>query len=345
MALAFNIMLKISFKNFIVSVCCLFTAISLRAQDAEFSQFFAAPLHLNPAMIGFSSEPRLVVNFRDQYPSFNQGYITLAASYDQHFDKLNSSFGGSVFADRTGSGIYNTYYLTGFYAYQLHLSENLLLKAGLQASYLQQNLNWDKVILGDMIDPLTGEAIIPSGEDLPLRETLHRPDFGAGVLAYNSKLYIGASFKHVSRPDLSFTTVADSDNRLPVRSSFHAGYTFYVGPEKFRKSRFYVMPNLLFSNQGKFNQVNAGVYGGKGIIFGGLQFRHTTQTPDAFITTIGIRKDIVQVGYSYDFTVSKLNTNAGAHEISVMFDFGNTDAVRDAQKRKKSAECPALFGQ
>ncbi|MBP7535093.1 MAG: PorP/SprF family type IX secretion system membrane protein [Chitinophagales bacterium] len=338
-------MLKSIARYFLVFFCCLSATASLQAQDAEFSQFFAAPLHLNPAMIGFSPMPRVVVNFRDQYPSFNQGYITLAASYDQHFDKLNSSFGGSVFADRTGSGIYNTYYLTGFYAYQLHLNENLLLKAGLQASYLQQNLNWDKVILGDMIDPLTGEAIIPSGEDLPLRETLHRPDFGAGILAYNEKFYIGASVKHVSRPNLSFTTVADSDNRLPVRSSIHAGYTFYVGAEKFMKSRFYVMPNILLINQGKFNQINAGVYAGKGIIFGGLQFRHTMQNPDAFITTIGVRKDIVQVGYSYDFTVSNLNTNAGAHEISVMLDFGNTQAVRDARKRKKTAECPALFGQ
>lgn len=314
-----------------------------QAQDAVFSQFYAAPLHLNPAMIGFGIKPRIVLNYRNQYPSFGNAFITTNLSYDRHIPKINSSVGMSLLADRTGGGIYNTYLLTLYYAYQLHLNENLALKAGAEVSYLNKNLDWGKVILNDMINPLTGQAVIPTTESIPPSENIHRADFGFGVVAYSDKTYIGASVKHVTQPNLDFTSVADNDNRLKMRTSLHLGHTFYVGKEKFQKSRMYLSPNLLLVNQGRFNQATLGLFAGKSILYGGLQYRHTFRNSAAFITTLGVRAGIFQFGYSYDFNLARIQTNAGAHEFSLIIDFGNTEAAKNEMKRQKGAQCPTIF--
>ncbi|MEL7422621.1 MAG: type IX secretion system membrane protein PorP/SprF, partial [Bacteroidota bacterium] len=42
---------------------------SLQAQDPIFSQFYAAPLQLNPAFAGTTIAPRFTFNHRNQYPN------------------------------------------------------------------------------------------------------------------------------------------------------------------------------------------------------------------------------------------------------------------------------------
>ena len=60
-----------------------------QAQDPEFSQFYAAPLYLNPAFAGSARCPRIGLNYRNQWPALNKTYITSAVSYDQHIDALS----------------------------------------------------------------------------------------------------------------------------------------------------------------------------------------------------------------------------------------------------------------
>ena len=53
---------------------------TLLAQDPEFSQYYAAPLYLNPAFTGTTADHRFIANFRNQWPNVAQGYVTYAAS-------------------------------------------------------------------------------------------------------------------------------------------------------------------------------------------------------------------------------------------------------------------------
>ncbi len=39
-----------------------------QAQDPEFSQFYANPLYLNPALAGANICPRAILNYRNQWP-------------------------------------------------------------------------------------------------------------------------------------------------------------------------------------------------------------------------------------------------------------------------------------
>ena len=135
----------------------------------------------------------------------------MAASYDQHFDKINSSVGVSVMADRSGGGIYNTYNVGGVYAYQLYLSDDILLKAGAQVNYMNQSISTDKLIFRDMIDPTSGATTGTTLEDPFAKTSIHRADFNLGVVAYGKSFYLGGAVKHITRPNTSFTNIDDSE--------------------------------------------------------------------------------------------------------------------------------------
>ncbi len=313
------------------------------AQDAEFSQFYAAPAYLNPAMIGFTPEARFVVNYRHQHPSFNHAWITMGAAYDQHFEPINSSVGFSVLADRAAGGLLNTYLVSGHYAYQLQFTDQLRLKTGVQASYFNQNLQWDNLIFDDMIDPSTG-AITP-GVSTGLQEnsSLHRFDLSLGMLLYSERFYAGASFKHITRPDVSFTTSNDPENKLGVRSSFHIGQVWYLSERNRHKSRTYVSPNLLIVNQGRDFLLNGGFSFGKDPLFGGVWLKHNLSNFDALVVALGIRAGLFRLTYSYDINLAPTNVNADTHELSLVFDFGQTYESRKKRHRASTTQCPEMF--
>ena len=41
------------------------------AQDPEFTQFYANPLYLNPAFAGTGRCPRIIMNYRNQWPAIS----------------------------------------------------------------------------------------------------------------------------------------------------------------------------------------------------------------------------------------------------------------------------------
>src|SRR6186713_693395 len=60
------------------------------AQDPNFSQFFASPLTLNPALTGkFDGSFRLAGNYRNQWPSINNAFVTKTGSADFHLLRNN----------------------------------------------------------------------------------------------------------------------------------------------------------------------------------------------------------------------------------------------------------------
>ena len=91
----------------------------IKAQDPAFSQFFANPLYLNPAMAGTNICPRISLNHRNQWPGIGKTYVTYSASYDQYVDKLGGGLGFAVAKDVAGAGNLNTTHISATYAYRL----------------------------------------------------------------------------------------------------------------------------------------------------------------------------------------------------------------------------------
>ncbi|RLD58252.1 MAG: hypothetical protein DRJ05_08330 [Bacteroidetes bacterium] len=309
------------------------------AQDASFSQFYANPLYLNPALAGTGECTRLMVNYRNQWPSLTNTFTTYSASADHHIEALSGGVGVLLTSDNSGNGTITTNRISGIYSYHLKLSENTKLNAGFEASYHQQKLNWDKLVFQDMIDPISGSTNPGiSGEATPSKLTVSAVDFSGGLLlGIKEKYFIGFAAHHLTQPNLSY--YSENNSPLFIKYTVHAGMNLGFGGRNYRtnKSNFIVSPNILYQQQQNARQLNGGFYVEKKPIVLGLWYRHNFTNPDGALFLIGIKQNKFRFGYTYDLTLSKLKGNTGgAHEFSLAF------LVNCNSKRNKpgAIKCP-----
>src|SRR3984885_949429 len=90
-----------------------------RAQDPGFSQFFASPLTLNPALTGkFNGAVRVSGNYRNQWPTIDNAFITSTVSVDGAIFKNRLpdgdvwGLGLMAMTDKTADGILSSNYLS-----------------------------------------------------------------------------------------------------------------------------------------------------------------------------------------------------------------------------------------
>src|ERR1041384_2497651 len=104
----------------------LVTSVSSIAQDPQFSQYYQAPLYLNPGFTGITPQQRLVFNQRVQWPNLPQAFTTYAASYDIFIDELRSGVGLLFTTDKMGSASWRTTTVGVLYSYKIRLTEKLV---------------------------------------------------------------------------------------------------------------------------------------------------------------------------------------------------------------------------
>jgi type IX secretion system PorP/SprF family membrane protein len=288
----------------------LLTSKTMRAQDPEFTQFYANPLYLNPAFAGSNICPRVCINYRNQWPGIAGTYVTTSASFDRFVYKMKSGIGLLVTNDVAGQGTLSTTNISGIYSYQWRPTRNISVNIGFQATYAEKKLNWARLNFGDQIDEKRG--FVYNSNEVAGRNKKSYADFSAGAILFSKKYFVGFAANHITQPDES---LVNGTSKLPIKYTAHAGATIPVGSQSNETS---VSPNILYQKQQDFQQINLGVYINKGAFVGGLWYRNN----DALIVLIGFQKGIFKVGYSYDVTISKLaNASAGSHELSIGFQF------------------------
>jgi len=311
--------------SFLAVICGL--SFESSAQDPAFSQFYANPLYLNPALAGSAQCPRVILNYRNQWPGIPATFVTYSASYDQYVDALSGGIGLQAYHDRAGTGIINTNHVSGMYAYQLAVDRNFSIKAGFQATYYQRSIDWSSLTFGDQIDERFG-FIYNTGET-PIESNVNRIDFSAGFLGFTDRFYFGLAAHHLTEPNESFFQNAES--RLPRKYTGHVGALIPLNSAVPEEGS--ISPNIVYQRQGEFNQLNLGMYLNKGIMTGGVWYRWN----DALIFLVGIYTDAFRFGYSYDVTVSSLGTQTlGSHEISVTMMF----PCRQKRRKFRQMQCP-----
>lgn len=298
----------------------------VRAQDPQFTQFYANPLYLNPAFAGTARCPRICINYRNQWPAISGTFVTYSASYDQHIDGIAGGLGLLVTNDRAGQGTLNTTNVSGFYSYQLNVTREFSMKLGIQATYAQKSVDWSKLTFGDMIDPRTG--FVYNTNEVPNVTSRSNVDISAGLLGYSRRYFFGFAVHHVTEPDEGFL----GTSKLPMKYTGHAGALIPLGG---RYSESSISPNILYQKQQDFQQLNLGVYFTKGALVGGLWYRNQ----DSFIILLGFQQDLFKFGYSYDVTVSRLtNATAGSHELSFQMQF----ECKPKKRKFRTVSCPSF---
>lgn len=331
--------MKFSLSPFFIKFFCIVFGFALSigttyAQDPVFSQFYASPLQLNPALTGTVDAPVFHLNYRNQWPSLQQAYVTYAASYSQLAPKLNSGFGVSVLADVAGNGIYTGTQIGMHYAYEIRFNDELYIRTGLEANFINKRLAWEKLIFLDQIDIESG-PYDSNGNPYPTDETqpnlnINYFDFGFGSMIYTPYFYGGIALKHINAPEEGFLRINNTFGELPMRLTVHAGGQIPLNAHNKYKKQAFISPNLLFAKQREFHQLNVGAYAKYDVFLGGVWFRHTFTNADAVIFMVGFEKKFFKIAYSFDLTVSRLSmASGGAHEISLVFNFENKKRGQD----------------
>lgn len=298
---------------------------NLKAQDPQFTQFYANPLYLNPAFAGTAKCPRITMNYRNQWPNLSGTYVTYSGGFDMHVDALAGGIGALVTTDDQARGTLKTTNFSLLYSYHAAVTREFSLKFGIQGTYLQKTLDKTKLNFGDMIDARRG-FVWNTQETVP-SQSKKNVDFSAGILGYSKNYFVGFAAHHINQPDEGLL----GSSKLPAKFTGHAGAIIPL--EKGNAS--YLSPNVLFQAQQKFTQLNLGLYYVKGSFVAGLWYRNA----DAVIALVGIQNDNFKFGYSYDVTVSKLSGNtAGSHEVSVQILF----ECRPKKKKFRTISCPSF---
>jgi len=300
----------------------------LKAQDPQFTQFYANLLYLNPAFAGTARCPRIAMNYRNQWPNLGpaNSYVTSSASYDMHVNALAGGIGVLVTTDNQASGRLKTNNASFIYSHLRPITREFSLKFAIQGTFLQKTLDTGHgLTFGDMIDPRRG--FVWNTQEVQPSQNKVAADFSAGILGYSKKYFFGIAANHINQPDEGLL----GPSKLPAKFTVHGGTI--ISLEKGNES--YLSPNILFQAQQKFTQLNLGLYYVNGAFVAGLWYR----TGDAVIVLVGLQNGNFKFGYSYDVTISGLSGNtAGSHEISLQLQF----ECKAKTKKYRTISCPSF---
>ncbi|WP_214070034.1 PorP/SprF family type IX secretion system membrane protein [Mucilaginibacter sp. dw_454] len=300
---------------------------SLKAQiDPHFSQYYAYPMWLNPALTGvINGDARVTANYKNQYADINNAYKTTAVSADMRTDR-GVGLGLNILNQAAGDVGFNYFTAYANFAYSVAVSndENQRVSFGLQAGIINRSFDQSKLQLGNQYDPITGfNPGMASGETFSSNAATVF-DAGAGVFYYDgdptttANLFGGLSVGHLSRPKDPFAAQG-TDSRIPIR------YTFQAGLRIKASDMFDITPHAIYIRQQNAQEKALGAYSeiklpnNNGLIIGAMY-----RFQDAAIANVGYDVKNFIIGASYDFNTSSLNraTNSlGGAELSISYVF------------------------
>jgi type IX secretion system PorP/SprF family membrane protein len=321
----------------IISVLLSMVGVQALAQDQIYSQFFNAPLYLNPSLTGqFDGDIRLNMIYRNQWSGLGQNLSYLSASADINIP----GFGGGVglLFNRSSEG---TAYLVknnvaATYSYSVG-SDDFVTSFGVQAGLTNRTINWNKLVFGDQIDMRLG--YLPgsiSSAEVPDMSNKFFFDAAAGVnIVYKSFLF-GASVYHLNKPNESFS---GADALLPIRTTLNTSYRIPLSNRSSynRDEGAYLIPSVVYYQQAKFRSVSLGAQLKYRTVNTGIWYRTAGQgSPDAIVLSLifdlfggGKNGEKLRLGISHDATTSRINysNTSGTTEASVGYSkyFKNSD--------------------
>lgn len=329
----------------------------IQAQDPHFSQYYASPWNLNPAMTGvFNGRWRATVNYRDQWSSIlaSEPFRTYSAALDMRFNVANDdyvAFGVGAMHDEAGTARYSQD--------KVHLGASILkqlsggprradhyIAAGAQLGFGQNAIDWSRLWFSRQFNTATETPDFGAGngENMSGSNTGLYLDFNAGLLWYvlldnDGFFYAGGAVHHLNQPNIS--VIETNSETLYARWSGHVGGQLPVN------ENFSLLPGALVMKQGPAFQTNLG-----------LNFRYSNNDRDEIALRTGawarignkldkgIQMDAIAVvamlelnrwtlGLSYDITTSSLalaNNSRGAFEVSLTY--------FQPEHRRSRVKCP-----
>ena len=316
-----------------ISIVLILLAGNVFAENPQFSQYYASPLLIAPSFAGNSLGSRTFVNTRDQWAKLPGSYVTASVALDNNFYNINSGMGLVVVNDMAGSARLNTTTITGLYSYRFNINDDWRIRPGISFTLAQRSLQFAKAIFPDQIDETMTYS---TGIEQPT-DPYYYIDASSSAVVYNRRLWLGLCVDHLLRPNTSFARL---DARVPMQWSQFGGINFPI-TNSVGKVPEVITLNYLVKMARNYRQMDVGVNWYRAPLLLGIAWRGipASEYPsvDCLIFTTGIAFNNMAIGYSYDFTISKLGTaTGGSHEITFSFAFNEGGKTQ----RKGSIPCP-----
>ncbi len=313
-------------------VCCFSNGTKAQV-DPHFSQYYAYPMWLNPALAGTAEASyRVTAVYRNQWSNVTNAFSTVGVSADFQTEK-SINFGVNVLQQTAGSGGYRYFNAQAAISYtgiRLGADGNHRIAFALQPGFIGRRFDESAFKGGDQWVPIIGyNPNIPTSDILTKTSSLVF-DLGAGLSYYNTSqenkitVFGGISASHLTQPEDPFL-VKGIKSKLPIRYAVHAGARIILS------DIVYFIPNALYMKQGTASETMLGGYfqvaaGDEADVMLGAKYR----IKDAISPFAGIvMNNQLMIGLSYDVTsseLSKMAKGSNAFELSVtLFGQKNND--------------------
>jgi type IX secretion system PorP/SprF family membrane protein len=299
------------------------------AQSMHFSQYYNAPLLLNPANTALLPEHdyRIGSNYRNQWASVPVPYSTFSLYTDMQALKSPEKYncfgvGFGLFTDRAGDGQLSLTRADFALAYHLQMGQSSILSLGGSAAYIQRSINYDKMTYDFQWNGETFNANNPNGEG---KNGIVKTNYANICVGLNYSYFsdivflkISGGLGNVNQPKESFY---NSTNAVGMRPTANVDLTMKVAPGVIINPSIYYATQkdameLIYGSLFRFN-IQPGAEKPTQFILGGYH-----RMGDAVIGVMGLQWNDFQVMANYDHTLSKLapyNNARGALEFSVIY--------------------------
>jgi type IX secretion system PorP/SprF family membrane protein len=332
----------------------MFINTSAQAQDPSFSQFYAAPLYINPALAGVEKDVVFGVNYRSQWKSLgapqNTGQFTVIMPLSNPDPRKmhRGGIGFSVFDDVAGEN-HNFHAvganLGGAYNIALNSDYTQVVAIGAQVGLYQKRIDFNQLQWGSQYDPFIGfdASLSPSltASSGAFANKVLYPVVNTGVVWYtnpkksyyfqNFSGFAGVSVSNINQPNESL--IENQSSQLPMLYKLHGGAEWWL-------SRFFnISPNFMLLRQHAQNQVNMGLY----LTYKTVDEFKTRKQPlsftmgswyrfgDSYIASVGLTGQKYSIGFSYDVNTSSLRYQTrgkGAYELSLVYKIIKNSGIR-----------------
>jgi type IX secretion system PorP/SprF family membrane protein len=317
----------------LIAVCWMLGHYQVAAQDLHFSQYFNAPLLINPANTGFNPDfdYRVGGNYRNQWASVSAfPYKTMsvwadAQLFNERFEDAWVGVGGALLQDVAGTGSLKSTKGYASIAYHQLIGFKSLISAGFNIGFTQKSVDVNKLTFNSQWNGKFFDIVAPSNEPFQYSSIAYF-NIQAGLnYSYfaNDNLYLnaGISMANINRPRESFFAQTNAnDARVPIRMNYFANASLKVDDV------WIINPNIYYSSMTSSTETVLGVVaqrdlsaernGSLQLLAGGYY-----RLGDAAIGVVGFDIKNVKFTFSYDATVSsfkQFNQTRGAYEISIV---------------------------
>jgi type IX secretion system PorP/SprF family membrane protein len=271
---------------------------NIQAQQLpQYTQYMLNDLAINPAVAGKDNYADVRSNNRYQWMGIADAPRTYMLTLHSPLKNRHMGLGTHIYTDIVGPT--RRVGISIAYAYHIKLTEKTKLSLGLSAGIQQWGIDGHKLHLHD-----TGDENL-----LTQYQTKIVPDFGAGIYVHNDKWYIGLSAPQLYQSPIKLYDGGDNKGTLVRHFILNGAYKFNVNDD------FKVEPSFLLKYA---NPAPMEIDLGARVIYQeqvwlGIGYRHH----DAITALVGFMyKNYLMIGYSYDFTTSKLKKySTGTHEL------------------------------